>query len=60
VALEEKQIFHQDLKLENIIRREADGVIYLIDFGQGLTPGTFNRAHHGDIMVNGANAMDAM
>jgi hypothetical protein len=60
VALEERQIFHQDLKLENIIRREADRAIYFIDFGEGLTPGMFNRARHGDIMVNGANAVDAM
>ena len=60
VKLEQRGIYHQDLKCQNIVRRRSDGDIYFIDFGAGTTEGMYPTEHGAKIRRDGANAADAM
>lgn len=39
--LERTGVYHEDLKCQNIIRRDSDGTIFFIDFGGGITEGFY-------------------
>lgn len=59
VKLEQRDVYHQDLKCQNIIRRRPNGGIYFIDFGAG-TEGMYPTEHGAMNRSQGADAADAM
>lgn len=59
-ALEERNFYHQDLKLTNIVMRLSDRAIFFIDFGGGVTPGMFKPQREDVILSEGPEAEDAL
>jgi hypothetical protein len=51
--LERRQFYHEDLKCTNIVRRQADGELYFIDFGGGFTEGMCREDSEGHVMSQG-------
>jgi len=60
VALEERNLYHQDLKLQNIMIRQSDGALLFIDFGAGITRGMVNPEREKKILFDGPEAVDAL
>ena len=58
--LEQLDFYHEDLKCRNLVRREADGELYFIDFGGGFTEGMFRDERYASICYNGPDASDAL
>jgi serine/threonine protein kinase len=59
-ALEERDFYHQDLKLTNIVLRLSDRAIFFIDFGAGVTQGMFKPQREDMILSEGPEAEDAL
>lgn len=60
VNLEARGFYHQDLKCQNIVRRQYDGEIFFIDLGPGTTERMYRQERGAVIRRNGANAKDGM
>jgi hypothetical protein len=60
IELETREFYHQDLKCQNIVRRERHGEIFFIDFGPGMTEGMYRQQRGTVIRRNKANAEDGM
>ena len=58
--LEQLKFYHEDLKCSNIVRRHADGELYFIDMGGGLTDGMYREERRDHICFNGPDASDAL
>ena len=59
--LERHKFYHEDLKCTNIIRRHADGEIFFIDLGGGLTRGMYREERESVIRYgDGPDATDAL
>lgn len=58
--LERIQFYHEDLKCSNIVRRDADGELYFIDFGGGFTEGMYREERLNHIWFKGLDASDAL
>jgi predicted Ser/Thr protein kinase len=60
VKLETRLFYHQDLKCQNIVRRNCDGEIFFIDLGPGTTERMYRQKRGVVIRRYGANAKDGM
>jgi len=58
--LERRKFYHEDLKCSNIMRRHADGELFFIDLGGGLTDGMYREEREFVIMDHGPDATDAL
>ena len=58
--LERRKFYHEDLKCSNIMRRDADGELFFIDLGGGLTQGMNREERESVICDHGPDAIDAL
>src|SRR5947207_1732885 len=58
--LERRKFYHEDLKCTNIVRRHADGQLFFIDLGGGLTEGMYREERDSVIRSRGPDATDAL
>jgi predicted Ser/Thr protein kinase len=58
--LEQRGVYHQDLKCQNIVRCRSSGDIYFIDFGTGMTDGMYLSKDGPRMRYHGVDAADAM
>jgi serine/threonine protein kinase len=58
--LERRKFYHEDLKCTNIVRRTADGQLFFIDLGGGLTEGMYREDRASLIHSRGPDATDAL
>lgn len=58
--LELRKFYHEDLKCENIVRRDVDGEIFFIDFGGGWTEGMYREERIQYIWFKGLDSTDAL
>jgi len=58
--LERRKFYHEDLKCTNIVRRHADGQLFFIDLGGGLTEGMYRHERKSIIYSQGPDATDAL
>ena len=58
--LERRKFYHEDLKCSNIVRRNADGELFFIDLGGGLTDGMYRQGRELVIFSQGPDVVDAL
>ncbi|HEU0048970.1 MAG TPA: hypothetical protein VFQ43_15365 [Nitrososphaera sp.] len=58
--LERRNFYHEDLKCTNIMRRHADGQLFFIDLGGGLTEGMYRHDRESVLYSQGPDATDAL
>jgi hypothetical protein len=58
--LERREFYHEDLKCTNIVQRHADGELFFIDFGGGLTRGMYRAERESLLLSQGPDATDAL
>jgi serine/threonine protein kinase len=58
--LERRKFYHEDLKCSNIVRRHADGELFFIDLGGGLTEGMYREERESVLWSQGPDATDAL
>lgn len=58
--LEQRKFYHEDLKCTNVVRRHADGQLFFIDLGGGLTEGMYREERWSVIYSQGPDATDAL
>jgi tRNA A-37 threonylcarbamoyl transferase component Bud32 len=58
--LERRDFYHEDLKCTNVVRRHADGQLFFIDLGGGLTEGMYRLGREIVLHTQGPDASDAL
>ena len=58
--LERRKFYHEDLKCTNIVRRHADGELFFIDLGGGMTRGMYRAERESVLWSQGPDVTDAL
>ena len=58
--LERRKFYHIDMKCSNIVRRNADGELFFIDFAGCLKGGMYREERSSIILFDGPDASDAL